>query len=172
MKLDDSSRQFLARNARWIVVIIVGLTLTFVLPGYLHRNALPEGLTSRFEIAFTKHDLEGCLAIFSDDAQILPEHGSVVSGREAIIDFLKNTMTPVVSFNTDTDLLMVRDDIAVEQGHYTVRNIRRGENIEMGKYMHIWRKEHGEWKLYRVIFNTDVAPKGEGAVEGQPETIS
>ena len=164
-----------SRKKNWLLmaalaILAAGLILA---PGFLKsRNELPEGLTEQFEIAFTKHDLDAALALFSDDAQILPEHGEVIQTRESIADFLKNSMTPVVSFNTYTDMLLVRGDVAVEQGHFTVRNIKRGANIEYGKYMHVWRKQSGDWKLYRLIYNTDVAPKGEAVVEGAPETTS
>lgn len=148
------------------------LLLCLMLPACARNDTLPDDVIHAFEIAFTQHDLPRCLALFTEDAQILPEHGTVITGRSEIEDFLKNQMTPVVSFNTDTDMTLVRGDVAVEQGHFTVRNIRRGANIEMGKYMHIWRKVDGDWKLYRLIYNTDVAPKGAATVEGTPETIS
>ncbi len=154
------------------VLAIVAAGLLFLPAFWKQRSELPQGLTQEFEIAFTKHDLDALLALFADDAQILPEHGLVVEGKENLAEFLKNSMTPVVSFNTFTDMLLVRGDLAVEQGHFTVRNIKRGANIEYGKYMHVWRKEDGDWKLYRLIYNTDVAPKGEAVVEGAPETIS
>ncbi len=66
-------------------------------------------------------------------------------------------MTPVVSFNTEADMSMIRADIAIEQGHYRVRDVRRGSDIEEGKYMHVWRNRGTGWKLYRVMYNTDVS---------------
>ncbi len=170
-----SARQVPSRKKNWLllaVLAVVAAGLLFLPTFWKHRNELPEGLIQQFEIAFTRHDLEACLALFADDAQILPQHGATVTGRDNLADFLKNSMTPVVSFNTDTDMLLVRGDIAVEQGHFTVRNIRRGANIELGKYMHVWRKQHGEWKLYRMIYNTDVAPKGEATVAGELESAN
>ncbi len=49
----------------------------------------------------------------------------------------QNQMTPVVSFNTEADMSMIRDDIAIEQGHYRVRDVRRGSDVEEGKYLHV-----------------------------------
>ncbi len=147
------------------------VALCLMLPACTRQDVLPSSVTQAFEIAFTKHDLPGCLALFADDAQILPEHGAVITGRAEIEAFLKNQMTPVVSFNTDTDMILRRGDVAVEQGHFTVRNIRRGTNIEMGKYMHIWRKVDREWRLFRVMYNTDVAPQGFATVEPLPEDV-
>lgn len=169
-----TAHQVPSRKKNWLLMAglaIVAAGLLFLPTFWKRSNELPEGLTQQFAIAFTMHDLESCLALFADDAQILPEHGSVVEGRESLADYLKNSMTPVVSFKTITDMLLVRGDVAVEQGHFTVRNIKRGANIEYGKYMHVWRKENGDWKLYRMIYNTDMAPKGEASVIGPAETI-
>jgi hypothetical protein len=73
-------------------------------------------------------------------------------------------MTPVVSFNTDSEMTMVRNDIAIEQGQYRVRDVRRGSDIEEGKYLHVWRNRGSGWKLYRVMYNTDVARDTEVSV--------
>lgn len=167
---NDCSPQPCHWNASAFLSTLISITfLCLFLPACSRNSDLPSSVTQAFEIAFTQHDLPSCLALFSDDAQILPEHGSVIAGRKEIENFLKNSMTPVVSFNTDTDMTLVRGDVAVEQGHFTVRNVRRGTNIELGKYIHIWRKIDGQWRLYRVIYNTDVAPKVEVAVEPIPE---
>jgi hypothetical protein len=42
--------------------------------------------------------------------------------------------------------------------------LRRGVDIELGKYLHVWRNVNGDWKLYRIIYNTDVAPRAEVSV--------
>jgi len=120
-------------------------------------ESLPKSVVQSFEQAFNADDLDAAVALFDDDAQILPERGPAISGREGISEFLKDQMTPVVSFNTEADMSLVRDDIAIEQGHYRVRDVRRGSDVEEGKYMHVWRNRGQGWKLYRVMYNTDVA---------------
>lgn len=120
-------------------------------------DSLPSSVVQSYEQAFNSDDLDATLALFDDDAQILPERGPAVSGRNDIAAFLKDQMTPVVSFNTEADMSMIRDDIAIEQGHYRVRDVRRGSDVEAGKYMHVWRNRGHGWKLYRVMYNTDVA---------------
>jgi len=142
---------------------LLGLALT----GCAQRDELPGSVTGAFEQAFNRDNLEATEALFTDDAQILPQHGPVVSGRDGIKQYLRDQMTPVVSFNTETDMTLVRGDIGVEQGHYRVRDLRRGSDIEEGKYIHIWRKDGGDWKLFRVIYNTDIAPEAEVSVAGE-----
>lgn len=145
------------------------LFLVFGLPGLLlmacaRNDTLPREVTGAFEQAFNRDDIEACVDLFADDAQILPQQGPIVSGRDGIEQFLRNQMTPVVSFNTETDMSLVRGDLGVEQGHYKVRDVRRGSDVELGKYVHVWRKNDGDWKLYRIIYNTDVAPHTEVSI--------
>lgn len=127
-------------------------------------ESLPKSVTQAYEQAFNADDLDATVALFDDDAQILPERGPAVSGRAGIAEYLKDQMTPVVSFNTDSEMTMVRNDLAIEQGQYRVRDVRRGSDIEEGKYLHVWRNRGSGWKLYRVMYNTDVARDTEVSV--------
>ena len=146
------------------IILACGLIAGVSIAGCARNDALPRSVTQEFEQAFNRDDLEATAALFTADAQILPQHGPVVSGRDGVEQFLKDQMTPVVSFNTETDMSIVRGDLGIEQGHYRVRDVRRGSDIEEGKYVHIWRKVGGDWKLYRMIYNTDVAPPAEVSV--------
>ena len=133
-------------------------------------EALPKSVLQSFEQAFNKDDINATLALFDDDAQILPERGPAISGREGISEFLKDQMTPVVSFNTEADMTLIRNDIAIEQGHYRVRDVRRGSDVEEGKYLHVWRNRGQGWKLYRVMYNTDLAAPVAVAIAQATET--
>jgi ketosteroid isomerase-like protein len=138
--------------------------------GCSRSDTLPDEVTGAFEQAFTRHDLPASLALFTEDAQVLPQHGPVVNGRAEIEHWLKNSMTPVASFDTETEMTLVSGELGIEQGRYRVRNVRRGSDVEQGKYLHVWRRAGDGWKLYRIIYNTDVEPGAEVAIEqeGQP----
>jgi ketosteroid isomerase-like protein len=129
--------------------------------GCSESGTLPTQVTSAFEQAFTRHDVDATLALFSADAQILPQNGPVVNGRAEIEAYLKDTMTPRVQYDTETDMTLVSGQLGVEQGSYWIRDVRRGADVEQGKYVHVWRRQDGAWKLYRMIFNTDVARRTE-----------
>jgi len=47
-------------------------------------TTLPSDVTSALEQAITSHDLKASVAVFADDAQILPEHGPAIRGRHRI----------------------------------------------------------------------------------------
>lgn len=133
--------------------------------GCSRTETLPADVTGALEQAITRHDLAASVALFSDDAQILPQHGPAVSGRQEIEAYLNDWTTPKVTYDTDTELTLVRGDLGVEQGRYRIRNVRRGSDVEDGKYLHVWRRVGNDWKLYRVIYNTDAAPRTEISIE-------
>jgi len=133
--------------------------------GCSRTDTLPADVTGALEQAISRHDLAASVALFSDDAQILPQHGPAVRGRQEIEAYLNDWTTPKVTYDTDTELTLVRGDLGVEQGRYRIRNVRRGSDVEDGKYLHVWRRVGNDWKLYRVIYNTDVAPRTEISIE-------
>lgn len=133
--------------------------------GCSRTETLPANVTGALEQAISRHDLAASVALFSDDAQILPQHGPAVSGRQEIEAYLNEWTTPKVTYDTDTELTLVRGDLGVEQGRYRIRNVRRGSDVEDGKYLHVWRRVGNDWKLYRIIYNTDFAPRTEVSIE-------
>jgi len=148
------------------IATLCGL-LCLVVAGCAREETLPASVIESFERTFNDDDIAACAALFTDDAQILPQHGPIVSGRAGIEQFLRDQMNPVVMFDTTADMTLVREDVAIEQGQYRVRDVRRGADIELGKYLHVWRNVNGHWKLYRIIYNTDVAPGTEVSVSQQ-----
>ena len=48
-------------------------------------------------------------------------------------------------------------DIAVEQGRYQLADAE-GNVADHGKYMVIWKRDGGDWKLHRDIWNTSTPP--------------
>ena len=128
-------------------------------------STLPADVTSALEMAITNRDLKASVAVFAEDAQILPQHGPTIRGREEIEAYLQETMAPNAQYDTDTEMTLVSGDLAVEQGRYRIRNVRRGSDVEEGKYVNVWRHVGTEWKLYRMIYNTDVEPRSEVSVE-------
>ena len=146
-------------------ILATTLLCAAALMGCSQSGTLPNDVTGAWDQAFTRHDLPACLALFADDAEILPQHSPKVKGRKEIEAYLQDSMNKRVSLDTQTEMSIVRGDLAVEQGHYVVRNVQRGLDVEEGKYLHVWRRVGNDWKLYRMIYNTDVEPRTEVSVE-------
>ena len=137
--------------------------------GCARSTTLPGDVTSALEQAITNHDLKASVAVFAEDAQILPQHGPAVRGHQEIEAYLQDTITPNGQYDTDTEMTLVSGNLAIEQGRYRIRNVRRGSDVEEGKYVNVWRRVGTDWKLYRMIYNTDVEPRTEVSVEPASE---
>jgi ketosteroid isomerase-like protein len=42
-----------------------------------------------------------------------------------------------------------------EEGEYTFMN-NDNKELDRGKYIVLWKKENGEWKLFRDCYNSDL----------------
>jgi len=128
---------------------------------------LPPAVTSAVARDFNEGDALGTAANYTDDAQILAPQHAAIQGKAAIIAFFKTNIDKYLSFGNDTRWTLVRGDVAIEQGVYSVRNVRVGENVEAGKYIRIWKRINGTWKLYRDMYSSD--SESPAAVSVSPE---
>jgi ketosteroid isomerase-like protein len=126
---------------------------------------LPREVTSAFEQAFVAKDAAKAAALFTKDAQIFQQDRPAVPHDE-IESYLAGQMNPILMFDTTTEQTFVRGDLGVEIGSYKFRDTRRGADVENGKYIHIWRKEGGQWKLYRTMYSTDAPLRADVSVKG------
>ena len=124
---------------------------------------LPPAVTTEVARDFNEGDALRTAANYTDDAQILAPQHPAVQGKAAIVAFFKANIDKYLGFGNETTWSLVRGDVAIEQGVYSIRNVRVGQNVEAGKYIRIWKKVNGDWKLYRDMFSPD---------SGQSEALS
>ena len=67
--------------------------------GCSRSDTLPADVTGALEQAYTRHDLEATVGLFADDAQILPQHGPAIRGREEIEAYFRDSITPKTKVN-------------------------------------------------------------------------
>ncbi len=120
---------------------------------------LPESAVTALERAFNKGDVQACVDVYTEDAELIPEDGPVVRGRQALTEFFKDQVARDTSFDTDTSYSAVRGDLGVEQGTYRVRDVQRGVDVEYGEYLNIWRKVNGQWRAFRSMYNITMSQK-------------
>jgi ketosteroid isomerase-like protein len=116
---------------------------------------LPPTVTSAVARDFNEGDAMRAAQNYTDDAQILAPQHPAIQGRAAITAFFKANIDKYLGFGNDSTWSLVRGDMAIEQGGYIVRNVRVGANVETGKYIRIWKKTNGTWKLYRDMYSSD-----------------
>ncbi len=107
-----------------------------------------------FMATFKRGDAAGVAALYTTDGQLLPTHSDFVTGAEAIRAFWQGAMDMgIKEAKLETVEAEGHGDTAIEVGKYTLL-AEGGQVADAGKYMVIWRKVDGVWKLHRDIWNS------------------
>ena len=123
-------------------------------------RAAIEAANARFSADFAKGDATAVASHYTAAGQVFPPNGEVVRGREAIAKFWKGVMDAGIK---EAKLTTVEAEgvggTAHEVGTYVLTG-EGGKTLDTGKYIVIWRRDGGQWKIHRDIWNTSApAPK-------------
>lgn len=106
--------------------------------------------------AFNKGDSFGLAALYTEDAYVLPAGGEMVHGRQAIQGFWDNAMKQLGDgMLTTVDVKPLGPEAACEIGTFSFKTKGESPREVAGKYVVVWRKIGGEWKLAADIWNMD-----------------
>jgi len=112
----------------------------------------------RFLQLFAQNDVAAIAACYTEDAQMLPANMQPIRGRAQIESVFKFTGGRGHTLEFLTRELEVIGATAIEIGEY-VRGARDGSVVDRGKYIVIWKRVAGEWKIHRDMFSTS-QPRG------------
>ena len=106
--------------------------------------------------AFNKHDLKTLKSLFADDLEFYQDNEGLVRYEQTVRDFESmfaqgNNMTRELVENT-LEVYPVKDYGAIEIGAHRFCHVENGKS-ECGtfRFVHIWQKRNGEWKISRAI---------------------
>lgn len=112
----------------------------------------------RFMAAFRQGDVAAIASLYTTAGQLLPPHSDVVAGADGIRTFWQGALNlglkEAVLETVDID---VSGETAIEVGRYQLRG-EGGAVADNGKYLVVWKKERGTWKLHRDMWNTSQPP--------------
>lgn len=109
---------------------------------------------ANFMAVFRAADAGAVTDCYTNDAQLLPANSEPVSGRAAIESFWRNAMgRGIGSMKLETVEVEGQGDLAVEVGRYTLAGADGGV-LDNGKYVVVWHRDAGTWKLHRDIWTT------------------
>ncbi len=140
------------RVATWLAA--AGLSSAACAPAPV-PEAFPQEVADAWVERYELHDAAGLAALYTEDAQLLPPDAEIVSGRAAIQEFFARENPPgSAGIEIATIETRVFGDYAYRQG--TVRfQGPDGEAVSAGKFIGLWKKADGEWRIYRDIWNTN-----------------
>jgi uncharacterized protein (TIGR02246 family) len=112
---------------------------------------------ANFIAVFRAADAGAVADCYTNDAQLLPANSEPVSGRTAIEGFWRGVMgMGIASVKLETVEVEGQGDLAVEVGRYTLAGADGGA-LDNGKYVVVWHRDAGTWKLHRDIWTTSRA---------------
>jgi ketosteroid isomerase-like protein len=93
--------------------------------------------------------------LYTQDAKIMMSGAPSISGIENIqATFSGMVKSGISKVNLRTIEVWGTEDLITEEGEYS---LFAGEaEVDKGKYLVLWKKEDGNWKLFRDILNTDL----------------
>jgi ketosteroid isomerase-like protein len=93
---------------------------------------------------------------YTTDAKLFPPNEPMVEGKAAIGKLISQYLKyGIKEFYDSTTAAYGNEDNVVEEG-YLFMGDAKGNTMDKGKYVEVWRKENGEWKLYTDIWNTNL----------------
>jgi ketosteroid isomerase-like protein len=121
-------------------------------------RAAIEVANKQFVAAFNKGDAAGVAAMYSGDARVMPPNGPMGEGGQAVQQFWQGAISAGAKIvSLETLHVESRGDLAFEVGRYklTVPAPGGATATDTGKYVVVWEREGGKWKLATDIWNSD-----------------
>jgi uncharacterized protein (TIGR02246 family) len=106
-------------------------------------------------------DFAGAAALFTSDGVAYREHTNPLVGPAAIqaYETKQNAENPKASTTWTTDKIQIADsgELAIQTGEYHVTGLGpKGEREDKGRFVTVWKKMDGVWKVTHDIGSTTV----------------
>jgi len=122
-----------------------------------------------FVEAFNNQDAAALAQAYTTDAKVFPPNSDVIQGTEGIEALWSGAFNMgIKKASLETVKADAYGDTAIEEGKYTLY-IDDETVADQGKYIVIWKKIEGVWKLNCDIWNTSL-PLPPPEAEDSPET--
>jgi uncharacterized protein (TIGR02246 family) len=130
--------------------------LCLSVPAMAQDKAIIQSLNDKFAQAFNAGDAAGVAALYTEEAVILPPGAEMMKGRSAIQTFWKGAAEQLGNGKlTTVEVKPLGSDRALEIGTFSFRTKGAQPQEITGKYVVIWEKVGGDWKLATDIWNTN-----------------
>lgn len=108
---------------------------------------------------FLSNDTAFYIERYCKDAEVYSPGVPAVKGRDSIRSFFyQNGNNKEAKIELPPNTIYGSESLVVEEGTYNFPD-SRGGSFDKGKFIALWKQEDGKWKLYREIWNTDIATK-------------
>ena len=99
---------------------------------------------------------KGLANMFTKDAKSMEPNEPSFTGRNKIETHFADMMNAgAIKLQVLTIGLWGNEKLLTEEGEYTLAD-KNGNELDKGKYITLWIKANGEWKLFRDCVNSDL----------------
>jgi ketosteroid isomerase-like protein len=114
--------------------------------------------------AFNAKDASGVSNAYTEDAMLMPPNEPAVKSQVAILNYEKQMFAsgPITGLLLNVNDTQVTNGWAFSSGYYTMLGAA-GSTLDRGKFLEVLKQTDQGWKIYRDMFNSDMAPAGAPA---------
>ncbi|HVK96670.1 MAG TPA: DUF4440 domain-containing protein, partial [Flavisolibacter sp.] len=116
-------------------------------------------MNEQFMQALKNKDSAAIAAMYSSDAWIMPPNSEAVKGNDIAAFWGGIFRMGIADVKFDIQDVTVDGNLAAETSTFELLD-STGKTLDKGKYVVVWKKENGQWKLYRDIFNSNMPAPG------------
>ena len=134
-------------------------------------ESFPQAAADGWLGSFNGGDVAGLVLTYSADAEILPPDEPAIAGAEAIEEFWKGYGPGQVRIELGEVESQRIGEYWFREGAYKALFPAEGET-RVGKFIELWKKENGNWLMYRQMWNRNAplepGPPPEDAASDEP----
>ena len=135
------------------VALVIALLVAFVGPAFAQKARI-EAVNAKWVELFNKGDFEGIANLYTADATAFPPGAPMVKGRFAIGKMWKSLAEQASNPRLTTlDVKRLSPTAAREIGTFSLTTKGPSPEEISGKYLVVWQRVSGEWKLSADIWN-------------------
>jgi uncharacterized protein (TIGR02246 family) len=141
--------EFIMRRTALVFAFMIALVAPAVA-----QKAKIEAVNAKWTELFNKGDFEGVAQLYTVDAIAFPPGSAMVRGRAAIGRMWKGMAEQVSTPKVTTlEVKRLSPSVAREIGTFSLTTKGPSPKEVSGKYLVVWERVQGEWKLAADIWN-------------------
>lgn len=148
------------RNYCFFILLLFALLIpgiSYTRPADSDVRVTIEAANQKFMDALAAKDSAAIASMYSSEARLLPPNEPPVEGRDNIKNFWQGLIDGGLTAKLVTDEVHDMGDVAAEVGTFNIVRTD-GKEIDKGKYIVLWIKENGKWKLHRDMWSSNSLP--------------
>ena len=122
------------------------------------RSAI-EAANKRFVEAFSKGDAARIADMYAEGARVMPPNSPMAQGRQRIQELWQSLINTGAKLTLSTSDVEAHGNVVYEVGTYEL--IFPDNKRDAGKYVVVWRRQKGDWKLAVDIWNSNMPLLGQ-----------